>query len=204
MAATRVVKVGGSLFTFDGLIPTLNEWLDSQPKGPIVLLSGGGPLADAIRELDDRFGLGEAFAHEICIDTMRLMSRVLSQALPNTATATDLEELRPLIAKNKGHAKRIVFDCTRFLIADEPTFPGNALPHTWEATSDSIAARLAAAIGADELVLLKSADIPSGTTRAELSAAGYVDEFFPLAAASLPRVRCVNLRSASLPEWLID
>jgi len=63
------------------------------------------------------------------------------------------------------------------------------LPHAWSVTSDSIAARLAQAVAAGELVLLKSAAPPP-----DLGAADYVDEWFATAARDVPSVRIVNLR----------
>src|SRR5262249_15841448 len=68
------------------------------------------------------------------------------------------------------------------------------LPHTWQVTSDSIAARLAVRAGAGALLLLKSHSVPAGTTRAEAVARNLVDPFFPMAEQSLPRVACLNLR----------
>jgi hypothetical protein len=61
-------------------------------------------------------------------------------------------------------------------------------------TSDSIAARIAEIIAADELVLLKSASVAEGESLAELSRRGFVDPFFRQAAESLSRIRYVNLR----------
>jgi aspartokinase-like uncharacterized kinase len=55
-------------------------------------------------------------------------------------------------------------------------------------TSDSIAARIAGILDAEELVLLKSADPP-----AQLQPP-YVDEYFVQAAEGLTCVRSVNLR----------
>jgi hypothetical protein len=55
-------------------------------------------------------------------------------------------------------------------------------------------------MSADELVLLKSGLPPEGVDFRDAAAADYVDRYFPTAAASLPLVRCVNLRSPRLDE----
>jgi hypothetical protein len=83
----------------------------------------------------------------------------------------------------------------------EPQAPGDRLPHSWDVTSDSIAARLAAVVDADELVLLKSADPPAegGASLLQWAARGYVDRHFPQAARNLI-VRCENLRSFRMHE----
>src|SRR4030095_14560394 len=87
----------------------------------------------------------------------------------------------------------VILDPRRFLNEVEPQARGDVLPHTWSVTTDSIAARLAEVLGADELVLLKSADPPPSATLADL-AGGYVDGHFPTAAANIACVRYVNLR----------
>lgn len=71
------------------------------------------------------------------------------------------------------------------------------VPHTWELTSDSIAA-YAAAFGQGKLVLLKSTDIPSGISWQEAAALGWVDAHFPrVVAAHGIDVDVVNFR-----RWL--
>ena len=78
---------------------------------------------------------------------------------------------------------------------EDPRYAVGPLPESWDVTSDSIAARLAEIIAADELVLLKSAPAAPGLLH-EIAAAGYVDNFFPQAAEGLMRVRFANLRGA--------
>ena len=79
----------------------------------------------------------------------------------------------------------------------EPGLPGTWLPSNWETTSDSIAGRLAAALLADEFVLMKSA-LPRRKTSRELSAlaaVGYIDSVLAQMAPELPPTRLVNLRA---------
>ena len=53
------------------------------------------------------------------------------------------------------------------------------LPHSWNVTSDSIAARAAIGHRASRLTLLKSIDIPLGTSWADAAERGWVDRHFP-------------------------
>ncbi len=67
-------------------------------------------------------------------------------------------------------------------------------------TSDSIAARLAHALRADELVLLKSRLPQPPCTAATAALAGYVDDYFPQAISVACRVRYVNFRDPAFAE----
>jgi aspartokinase-like uncharacterized kinase len=185
----RVVKVGGSLLDWPPLPQALATWLREQPLGWNVLLAGGGELANVIRRADATFQLGEEASHWLCIELMGSTARLLAAILDQpTVIAHSLAELRERFPI--GPAGQVMFDPRSFLSEDD------VLPQTWSVTSDSIAARLADAIAADELVLLKSADPPAGASLTELAANGMVDAFFPQAAAALTgRVRIVNLRS---------
>jgi len=72
--------------------------------------------------------------------------------------------------------------------------PGSVLPRSWTVSSDSIAARLAEVLPADELVLLKSSDPTTGEADG-LADQEYVDEFFPAFARCRFRCKFVDLRS---------
>jgi aspartokinase-like uncharacterized kinase len=96
-----------------------------------------------------------------------------------------------------------MLDPLTFMRIDDPVRSPEPLPASWDVTSDSIAARLAQLISADELVLLKST-LPTGSTCAAWSTEEFVDRFFPQAAASLRRVRVVNLRSATFESRILS
>ena len=57
-----VVKLGGSLYDATDLGPRLRAWLDARPERRVVLVPGGGPMADVVRDLDTRHHLGEESA----------------------------------------------------------------------------------------------------------------------------------------------
>jgi 5-(aminomethyl)-3-furanmethanol phosphate kinase len=188
---TRVVKVGGSLLDWPPLGQSLKAWLVQQPAEFNVLICGGGALANAIRDADRRFSLGDEISHWLCIDVLSITSRVLAAAVHEMPLFARLDQLQAAISRGEGRG--VVFDPRDYLREHEPQQPGRPLAHDWSVTSDSIAARLAQAIGADELVLLKSCEASSGSL-SDLAAAGIVDRFFPVAAADICNVRMVNLR----------
>lgn len=188
----RVIKVGGSLLTWPSLPAALHSWLDAQSPACNILVCGGGPLAEAVREADRTFGLDERAAHWLAIEAMHVTARLLAAVLKNYPLCESCCQLTESIG-DRTNAATIVFDVRSFL-RDQDQNTSQPLPQDWTVTSDSIAARLATVLKADELVLLKSADSPAGALD-ELSVAGYVDDFFPRAAAALSRVRSVNLRT---------
>lgn len=189
----RVVKVGGSLLEWPELPRAMERWLAAQPQTIHVLLCGGGKWADAIRQADRNFSLGEEASHWLCIEALTLTAQFLSAIVPAATFVRTLAELRERV--DAGNPGVIGFDPREFLQFHEEKLPGTPLPHTWQATSDSIAARLAEVLSADDLILLKSSAPPAADLPA-LAAAGYVDSHFPVAARNIRRVQCINLRDA--------
>jgi aspartokinase-like uncharacterized kinase len=185
----RVVKVGGSLFAFPALVETLEDWLDSQTPAMNVLVAGGGRLADVIRDADRRFSLGELPSHWLCVDVLAVSARLLATLLPASHLAVTLVDVRHRLSAGAVEYP-IVFCPVHFLRHDEPRLAAPALPHNWTVTSDSIAARVAHALSADELVLLKSSDPPDPMP----ADSDYVDPHFFAASKGVPEVRFVNLR----------
>jgi aspartokinase-like uncharacterized kinase len=197
-----VVKVGGSLFDLPDLGPRLRHWLDGLGAARVVLVPGGGAAADVVRDLDRRHGLGEKKAHWLALRAMTLNAWFLCDLL----MGEDVQEhaaqasapARHLLALRAPNAKQAVtlLDAEAFARSDDGR-PG-CLPHTWAATSDSVAARFAVVCGATELVLLKSAALPEGIDWPEAGWRGFVDGLFAsvLAQAELGmRVRTVNFRT---------
>jgi aspartokinase-like uncharacterized kinase len=191
MANLRVIKLGGSLLDLADWPRRVADWLGEEPHAANVLVVGGGALADAIRDCDRRFALGEEKSHWLCIRALSMHAEIaatlLGRGMGNVRLVREFEELHRL---ESGHLA--VFDPEPFLRDHESRLPGTPLPHTWGATSDSIAARLAACLGAQELVLLKSAPPPENPRCAE---AGYVDSHFAVAAQNVRQVWFVDLRS---------
>lgn len=167
-----VVKVGGSLYDWPDLRPKLARWLRENAISMTLVVPGGGRFADLIRSLNRTHDLGDETAHWLAIQSLDLAG----------------EFLRSLL--HESSAK--ILDITRFSRGDEAN--PSALPHTWNVTSDSIAARVAEVNTAD-LVLLKSSEPPPGT-ETDWAAAGYVDPFFPtIVERAKLSVRAVNLRT---------
>lgn len=219
-----VVKLGGSLLDLADLAPRLRDWLTRQTPGATMLVVGGGRMADALREADRLHQLGETVSHWLCIRAMTIHAEMLAAMLPEARLCRSLadwkvDEASCLVKgvnnagdvaslasphNERGKLPRLrglaVLDPWIFLRDEEPQLAGQSLPASWQVTSDSIAARFAQAIGAAELVLLKSALPPAASTPADAAAAGYVDPFLPQLANGTFAIRCVDLRADGFPQ----
>jgi aspartokinase-like uncharacterized kinase len=100
-----------------------------------------------------------------------------------------------LLVGRLSRAGTTLLDVTDFMQNVEPLVAGLKLPASWDVTSDSIACRAAIALGAPELVLLKSIDRPGNVNLAQLSREGLVDAFLPRCASELSAVTLINFRA---------
>lgn len=185
-----VVKVGGSLLRWGGLRVRLAEFLDSDGLVgvPLLLIAGGGPFADAVRELDSAHGLGEEASHRLALRAMDVTAHALATVAGRSRVVETIGEipaawsdgLRPILA-------------SRRFLEEVDERGSDPLPRSWDTTSDSIAARVAVRLGASRLILLKS-EAPSATTRREAVEIGHVDPVFPRACEGIARVESIDLR----------
>ena len=175
-----VVKVGGSLFDHPDLGPVLANWLTIQPETKILLVAGGGRFADVVRDMDRIHSLGEETAHWAALASLGAPAAIL----------------KAMLAKYEIPKRLEMIDCLAFARSDDDN--PLSLPHIWQVTTDSIAARIAMTYGCQRLVLLKSLDVPNDTTWEVAAKNGWVDDYFPTIAipATFP-IETLNFR-----EWL--
>lgn len=162
-----VVKLGGSL----ALSPVLPLWLAALAACPVVIVPGGGLFADAVRVVQQRWGLDDGLAHDLAITAMSQYGRILKGLCPSLAAADDLALLQRLVAQGK----------TAIWLPQASQVAADArVQASWNVTSDSLAAWLAGQLGAVRLLLIKSAAPPAGScdTRT-LAASGWIDPAFP-------------------------
>ncbi len=197
----RVIKVGGSLFDLPQLPQRLRAWLDAQSPAHNVLLAGGGKLVEQVRTWNAAEPLDEADAHWMCVDLLTVTVHLLHAWLPEIP----LVEGDDLLFQRVSQPGATIFGPAPWMRHSEPRLPGTRLPANWETTSDAIAGRLAAALRADELVLLKSA-LPRCRAADDLSAlaaVGYIDSVLAQMAPGLPLMRLVDFRSEPVAEALV-
>ena len=178
-----VMKLGGSLLQLSGWPSLVRELVDSPGQRAITIVVGGGPVVDGLRAADAAASLpGEdwnGLLHGLAIDGMRLTARLVAGAV-----GLPLAEEPPAEARGGP----VVLDAPAWLSHGDRL---GSLPAGWQVTSDSIAALVAAVVGC-ELMLAKRVPPPpcpaDGRLLESLSAAGWVDDHFPVAAAGLPAI----------------
>ena len=192
----RVVKVGGSLFDLPDLAERLHQWLAAQRPAHHVLIAGGGALVDQVRQWHKLNPLSDAAAHWMCVDLMTVTTHMLHDRLPEIPLVEDDR----LLCQRVGERGCTIFGPASWLRHSEPFLPGQTLPASWDVTSDSIAARLAIVLTAEELVLMKSTFPTEGVEIEGLAESGYVDRMLvDLAEKNAADAACkfTNRRSAA-------
>lgn len=166
-----IVKLGGSLARSDqrgAWLTTLAAW-----GGPLVLVPGGGPFADAVRKAQGEMGFDDAAAHRMALLAMEQFGVVLAahaKAFALTASCAEMEG----VLRDGGLP---VWLPTSMVLG------ASDAPACWDATSDSLSAWLAAACAAPRLLIIKSRDCDGAWTTGDLAAHGIVDPLFPRFAA---------------------
>ena len=154
-----VVKIGGSLLGVPGAVAAVAATVAALGRDqPVVVVPGGGPFADAVREVERRDGLSATAAHWMAILAMDQYAHLLAGRIEGAELVEDTGGIGGALAAGRV----AVLAPARWLRA------ADVLPHSWEVTSDSIAAFVAGALDASRLILVKPGEV----------GAGGVDSFF--------------------------
>jgi aspartokinase-like uncharacterized kinase len=164
------VKLGGGLLDQNGAFERVTEALATSGAGrPLLVVPGGGPFTEAVRAQCRYLHIDDDTAHWMAILGMDQYAHVLAGRI-RTAALVERERDIPLALA----AGRIpILAPYQWLRAADP------LPHSWDVTSDTIAAWFAGVLGAARLILLK----PVAGDPLQLA-----DPYFPRALP--PTVRC--------------
>jgi aspartokinase-like uncharacterized kinase len=155
-----VVKLGGGVVArpehFDAAVAAIAA---CSREHRLLVVPGGGPFADAVRDADRRLGIDDTTAHWMAVLAMDQYAHLIASRLAGGVLVTDPDEIASAI-----EAGRVpVLAPYRWLRESNP------LPHSWDVTSDSIAAWLAGALDVRRLVVVK----PAGARGRNL-----VDDYF--------------------------
>ncbi len=148
MSVEIVVKIGGGVLASAQHLTTVLATVAAAARHQrILVIPGGGPFADAVREVDRRLGLGDDAAHWMAVLGMEQCAHLIAARTSGGVLAESVSEIGGAIAAGRLP----VFAPYRWVRAADP------LPHSWDVTSDSIAAWVAGLVGARRLVLVKPA-----------------------------------------------
>jgi aspartokinase-like uncharacterized kinase len=144
-----VIKIGGSLAEDPADLSALcNKLGKIAKKYRIVVVPGGGKFADVVREFDQRFVLSPDISHRMALLGMDQFGLLLSQIIPNSCAVYLLND-----AKQLSEIKVVpIFLPSRLMFQDDP------LEHSWDVTSDSIAAYIASRLNADKVIFATDVD----------------------------------------------
>jgi aspartokinase-like uncharacterized kinase len=155
----------------------------------LLVVPGGGDFADTVRDHYRRYRLNETTAHQMALLAMDQYGWLLSELIPDGDVVRDILSARQTAASGRVP---ILLPATLLIQADP-------LPHSWQVTSDSIAAWIAGLAGAAQLVLLKDVDglrsdpsrndpaavRPAMSVKELMNQRGGVDEYLAVLLASL-------------------
>jgi aspartokinase-like uncharacterized kinase len=190
-SAIVLFKLGGSLLTLPDLGRRARAALQQRPRCRPLMVVGGGAAAELVREWDRLHGLGDDVAHRLAIRAMNCTAFLAAAVIDGARTVSSIDEIAT--AWDSGELPVLLPE--PLLAALES--PADHLPPSWDVTSDSIAAWLALRLGAVELVLLKSTDLPTGGIGEAVRDCA-VDRYFPTLAGAVARLTWVNLRASEL------
>ena len=146
-AVDLVVKVGGSCLRSPNVLDgVLSAMARSHAAGArMVVVPGGGPFADVVREVTSAASASDDAAHWMAILAMDQFAQIIADRLESGAMVSERGAI--LDAMDRGSLPVLA----PFLWLRD----ADPLPHGWDVTSDSIAAWVAGELGARRLVLVK-------------------------------------------------
>ena len=173
-----VLKLGGSLLTLPGWPAAIRQLLSGECTKirPILMIVGGGPLINGLRQIDAINQQPAQRMHRLAIDAMSLSAQLVAETLDLPLTTT-LKPDEPAVL----HLAQSFDGMTSIA----------ALPQTWDVTSDSIAAAVASSTAA-ELMLVKRAP-PTACSLSKLASNGWIDNSFEVASRTLHGIRWTAL-----------
>ncbi len=159
-----VVKLGGSTAG----AAEMGDWISALAGSnlPLVIVPGGGPFADQVRQAQGHLGFSDRAAHAMAILAMDQFGHVILDREERLVSARSLDDVQCALQGGRNPV----------WLPSSATIPEPGIPASWDVTSDSIAAWLAGRIGAEALLLIKqTAAIPEAADIDGLTAAGVID-----------------------------
>jgi aspartokinase-like uncharacterized kinase len=168
-----VVKVGGALLRNASAYDDVVHALSTRERAVrMLVVPGGGLFADAVRVADRALAFGDDAAHWMAVLAIDQHAHLLAGRVADSVVVANMDEISAAIA-----------DGVLPVLAPYAWVRAtDALPHSWDVTSDSVAAWVAGTVGARRLVLIKIG--ASEADRATHAVDPYVDRYFARAVPS--------------------
>jgi len=163
-----VVKLGGST----AYHAEMRDWVSALAAAefPIIIVPGGGPFADQVREAQRRMRFSDEAAHFMAILAMDQMGLAIAEMDEGLVPARSLEEIEAAIKRR----------CVPVWLPSQICLAADEIPKSWDMTSDSLAAWLAGKLGADALLLIKQTNaFDENSQFSNLVANGVIDPLLP-------------------------
>ncbi len=143
-----VLKIGGSLGRSNKLSDLMPQLAELVPRHGLLIVPGGGVFADVIRYYDQQFGLDRHTSHWMAILAMDQYGHLIASLTPNSELVVGLTYARRVLAQGR----------VPVLLPYTLVYQSDTVPHSWDVTSDSLAAWVAGVAGARRLILAKCVD----------------------------------------------
>jgi uncharacterized protein (UPF0264 family)/aspartokinase-like uncharacterized kinase len=155
-----VVKLGGGILAHtDAFAGALRAIGEAAAVRRILIVPGGGPFADAVRDVARRVVISDDAAHWMAILGMDQYAHLIAARLPAATVVDDRSQIAGAFAAGRVP----VLAPYRWMRAVDP------LPHSWNVTSDSIAAWMCGVVGARHLVVVKPPGVLAGRSCGDLA-----------------------------------
>lgn len=143
-----ILKVGGSLAEKPAILASLCQELSVLAKAyKIAVVPGGGEFADVVRKFDRIYKLSSTVAHKMAILAMDQYGFFLSNITPDSYVSHSLKKIG-----NSSEGTLPIFLPSKLMFHEDP------LEHSWDVTSDTIAAYIAGLLQAEKLILVTDVD----------------------------------------------
>jgi aspartokinase-like uncharacterized kinase len=149
-----IVKLGGSL----ARERQFARWIEAirRCKNGVIVVPGGGPFADCVRDAQGYMRVSDAAAHRMALLAMEQYAIACASSFPDVLLVSDESQLRLI-----GEGRTGVWLPSRMALGADD------LPQNWQVTSDSLAAWLALRLDARALVVVKSVDVDADPLSAD-------------------------------------
>jgi aspartokinase-like uncharacterized kinase len=184
-----IIKLGGSLSRSGTLIDCLNAVEKNYQDRAVVIVPGGGGFANQVRLAQQHWQFDDTTAHQMALLAMQQMALLFKGLKPDFVIADTVVSIQDQLSR-----KKIVI-----WSPDISELDSAGIEASWDITSDSLAAWLANALSATELVLIKSAAIDASLSLLQLAEQHIVDKAFCDFVAQIDfKIRIVNAQSWDL------